>query len=151
MPVLPLWSSPTICSRRGQRTFRLFCRMSDTPTFVKLYVLALATLHYKVDSRAMRSPCWRRGIAVSGVRRMNEVNPRRARLVMGWVNASSGGYTISVCNQSTRSAQPCIPPGSLNRAPASVGGKGGNVSSVGWQVTLCDPIRHVSSRSGEAG
>jgi len=27
-------------------------------------------------------------------------------------------------------------------------GKGGNVTSAGWQVTLCDPIRHVSSRSG---
>ena len=25
------------------------------------------------------------------------------------------------------------------------------MSSVGWQVTLCDPIWHVSSRSGEAG
>jgi len=30
-------------------------------------------------------------------------------------------------------------------------GKGGNATSVGWQVTLCDPIRHVSSRSGVAG
>ena len=28
-------------------------------------------------------------------------------------------------------------------------GKGGNVTSAGWQVTLCDPIWHVSSRSGE--
>ena len=28
---------------------------------------------------------WRRGVVVSGVRRMNEVNPRRARLVLGWV------------------------------------------------------------------
>jgi len=51
----------------------------------------------------------------------------------------------------TRSTQPCIPPGSLNRVPASINwGKGGNVTSAGWQVTLCDPIRHVSSRSGEA-
>ena len=30
-------------------------------------------------------------------------------------------------------------------------GKGGNVTSAGWQVTLCGPIWHVSSRSGEAG
>jgi len=30
-------------------------------------------------------------------------------------------------------------------------GKGGNVTSAGWQVTLGDPIRHVSSRSGEDG
>ena len=29
--------------------------------------------------------------------------------------------------------------------------KGGDVTSAGWQVTLCDPIWHVSSRSGEAG
>jgi len=29
-------------------------------------------------------------------------------------------------------------------------GKGGNVTSVGWQVTLCDPVWHVSSRSGVA-
>jgi len=27
----------------------------------------------------------RRGVVVSGVRRMNEVNARRARLVFGWV------------------------------------------------------------------
>jgi len=51
----------------------------------------------------------------------------------------------------TRSTQPCIPPASLNRIPALIGwGKGGNVTSAGWQVTLCDPIWHVSSRSGEA-
>jgi len=42
---------------------------------------------------------------------------------------------------------PCIPLGSLNRVPAIIGwGKGGNVISAGWQVTLCDPIWHVSSR-----
>ena len=45
---------------------------------------------------------------------------------------------------------PCIPSGSLNQVPASAGGKDGNVTSAGWQVTLCDPIWHVSSRSGEA-
>jgi len=28
--------------------------------------------------------------------------------------------------------------------------KSGNVTSDGWQVTLCDPIWHVSSRSGVA-
>ena len=27
---------------------------------------------------------------------------------------------------------------------------GGNITSAGWQVTLCDPIWHVSSRSGVA-
>ena len=29
-------------------------------------------------------------------------------------------------------------------------GNGGNVTSAGWPVILCDPIWHVSSRSGEA-
>jgi len=29
-------------------------------------------------------------------------------------------------------------------------GKGGNVTAAGWQVTLCDPMWHVSSRSGVA-
>jgi len=49
----------------------------------------------------------------------------------------------------TRSTQPCINVGSLNRVPALIGwGKGGNVTSAGWQVTPCDPIWHVSSRSG---
>jgi len=27
-------------------------------------------------------------------------------------------------------------------------GKGGKVTSAGWQVTLCDPIWYVISRSG---
>jgi len=49
----------------------------------------------------------------------------------------------------TRSTQPCIPLRSLNRVPALVGWrKGGNVTSARWQVTLSDPIWHVSSRSG---
>ena len=26
----------------------------------------------------------------------------------------------------------------------------GNITSAGWQETLCDPIWHVSSHSGEA-
>ena len=43
-----------------------------------------------------------------------------------------------------RSTQPCIPPESLNRVPASAGGKGGILTSVGRQVALCDPIWHVS-------
>jgi len=56
-------------------------------------------------------------------------------------------YLSILCLHSfTRSTQPCIPPGSLNRVPASVG----NVTSAGWQVTLCDPMWHVSSRSGAA-
>jgi len=47
---------------------------------------------------------------------------------------------ISPCQhvtKPTRSTQPCIPPGSLNQVSAFIGwGKGGNVTFVGWQVTL---------------
>ena len=34
----------------------------------------------------------------------------------------------------------CSGPLSLNRVPASAGVRAGMVASVGWQVTLCDPI-----------
>ena len=61
-------------------------------------------------------------LVVSGVRRMNEVNARRARLVLGWMTVFGRvGYTISVGNQPTRSTSP----GSLNRASASAGLRAG--------------------------
>jgi len=47
------------------------------------------------------------------------------------------------------STQPCISSGSLNRVPSSAGGKGGKVTTAGWQVTLCDPIWYVISLSGD--
>jgi len=62
---------------------------------------------------------WRRGVVVSSVHRVNKVNARRVRLV------PSGGYTISVCNKPTRSTQPYIPAGSLNRVLASAGVRAG--------------------------
>ena len=40
-----------------------------------------------------------------------------------------------------------LPTGSLNRVPASAGVRAGTSTSAGWQVTLCDPMWHVSSRS----
>ena len=62
-----------------------------------------------------------------------------------------GGYTITVRNQPTRSTQPCIPLGSGAKSSTSFGWvKGWNVTSAGWQVTLYDPIWHVSSSSGVA-
>jgi len=39
---------------------------------------------------------------------------------------------------------------SIEYVPASVWVEGLNVTSAGWQVTLCNPMWHVSSRSGVA-
>jgi len=39
---------------------------------------------------------WRRGVAVSGVRRMNEVNARRARLLPGWVTVFGRVYHLGM-------------------------------------------------------
>ena len=38
----------------------------------------------------------RRGVVVSGVRRMNEVNARRARLVLGWMTVFGWVYHLVV-------------------------------------------------------
>ena len=37
---------------------------------------------------------WRRGVVVSGARRVNEVNARRARLVPGWVTVFGRVYRL---------------------------------------------------------
>ena len=56
---------------------------------------------------------------VSGVRRLTS-GP-----ISAWMGDRPGWYTISVCDKPTRSTQPCIPPGSLNRVPASDGVRAG--------------------------
>jgi len=43
-----------------------------------------------------------------------------------------------------------IPPGVAESSTSFGRGKGGNVTSAGWQETLCDPMWHASSRSGVA-
>jgi len=42
------------------------------------------------------------------------------------------------------------PPGVAKSSTSFGWGKDGNVTSAGWQVTLFDPMWHVSSRSGVA-
>ena len=39
---------------------------------------------------------WRRGVVVSGVRRMNEDNARRARLVLGWATVFGRVYHLGM-------------------------------------------------------
>ena len=67
-----------------------------------------------------------RSASVVALRPIDEVTRHRARLVLGWVSTSTGGYTISVY----RPTQPCTPPGSLIRVLALLGGKDGNVTSA---------------------
>jgi len=43
-----------------------------------------------------RSEGWRRGVVVSGVRRMNEVNARLVRLVPGWVAVFGRVYHLGM-------------------------------------------------------
>jgi len=68
-------------------------------------------------------------------------------------SASAQSSTSSSAADSTldsircRSTQPRIPPGSLNRVPASAGGKGDILTSAGWQVI---PYGMWVSRSCEA-
>ena len=65
-----------------------------------------------------------------------------------WVTITVG--KPSATDQPTRPTQPFVLLGSINRVPDLIGwGKGGNVTSAEWQVTLSDPIWHVSSRSSE--
>ena len=88
-------------------------------------------------------------VVVSGVRRMNEVDARRARLVPGWVTRLRAG--IPSPHVTSQVGQLSLAPlrGRLIEYQLRLG-KGGNVTSAGWQVTLCDPMWHVSSRSGVA-
>ena len=61
-----------------------------------------------------------------------------------WVTTIVG--KPSSTDQPTRPTQLFILLGSINRVPALIGwGKDGNVTSAGCQVTLCDPIWHMSS------
>ena len=49
----------------------------------------MITVAVRIVSRAGSG--WRRGVVISGVRRMNEANARRARLVLGWVTVFGEG------------------------------------------------------------
>jgi len=54
--------------------------------------------------------------------------------------------------KSTRLTQPSTPPGEVNQVPACMAGvRRGAFTCVGWQVTLCDPILQVTSRSSDIG
>ena len=60
-------------------------------TSTKLLCLQCATIDCNY-----RYYYWRRGVVVSGVRRMNEVNACRARLVPGWVTVFGRVYHLGM-------------------------------------------------------
>jgi len=69
---------------------------------------------------------WRHGVVVSGVRRMNIVNARRARLVSTWMgDRLRAGVPSRYVTSQLGQTQPCIPPGLLDRVPASAGVRAG--------------------------
>jgi len=49
-----------------------------------------------LNTDSLHYSSWRRGVVVSGVRRMNEVNARRARLVLGWVTVFGRVHHLGV-------------------------------------------------------
>jgi len=63
-------------------------------------------------------------------------------------NASAGRRVCTHAQTDGQCANIMASAPSIGCASTSFGwGKGGNVTSAGWQVTLCDPMWHVSSRS----
>jgi len=113
------------------------------------------SLFRSIPSTASESPCLVVSAPACGVRLSEDPSSN--------LTANSCVYRDGYCDiQPWERARlycsayrPCIPSGSLNRVQsASAGvrvGAGRKVASAGWQVTLCDPTWHVTSRSGDAG
>jgi len=59
-------------------------------------------------------------------------------IYMSRLRFPAGGFHVTQVNSALH------PSVVANRVLASAGGKGRILTSVGWQVTQCDPIWHVS-------
>jgi len=69
-------------------------------------------------------------------------------LVILWTKTSSGDSSFSIHIQQTY-VNSALHPSGVAKSSTSFGWRiGGKVTSAGWQVTLCDLIWHVISRSG---
>ena len=64
----------------------------DQPRLRRTQLPAVRPAHVVASLAVLR----RRGAVVSGVRRMNEVNARRARLVLGWVTVFGRVYHLGM-------------------------------------------------------
>ena len=98
--------------------------------------------------------------SVSCKRKQNELTAKSNSSVIHRTNEVSTGMDDRLrrdkppqyVTKPTMSTQSCIPLGSVNWVLALIGwGKGKNVTCARWQVTLCDPIWQMISRSGEVG
>jgi len=77
---------------------------------------------------------------------INIVTLRRARLIIGWVTVC--GYWVNHLGMTSHLGQLSLPfHPSINEYRQHADGKGVRITSVGWQVTLCDPVWQVVSRA----
>ena len=67
----------------------------------------------------------------------------------GYCNMQPWAWAASYCSTYVNSA--LHPFGVAKLTTSFIWGKGGNVTSAGWQVKLWDPIWHMSSCSNKAG
>jgi len=101
-----------------------------------------ALSHTRFYSRPAQHHCMISGLAQWRRRSSHE----RRYFTLSQVSTGIGdhlqaGIPPQYVTKPTRSTQPCTPLGSLNRVQTLIGwGEGGNVTSAGWQVTLCDPL-----------
>ena len=94
---------------------------------------------------------WRRGVVVRVVRRMNEViyTSGPVSTGLGWVTIF--GWVYHHGTWPANQVKSALHTSGVAISSTSFGwGKRWNVTSAGWQVTLCDPIWHASSSSGVA-
>jgi len=73
------------------------CWLQFKKKFIVSLIIIFATLSFPIRTlKPIHTPYWRRGVVVSGVRRMNEVNARRARLVLRWVTVFGRVYHLGM-------------------------------------------------------
>jgi len=87
------------------RSPHMFCALCPVPSLLLLCTVLLRPrpnlwlcdlLFDGWHEHTETSAWWRRGVVVSCVRRMNEVNARRARLVPGWVTVFGRVYHLGM-------------------------------------------------------
>ena len=84
------------------------------------------------------------------------------RLAVVWSNRAQNASIVTICDIAANSCHSvsmahiitqvnsALRPFRVAKSSTSLGlDKGGNFTSAVWQVTLCDPMWHVSSHSGE--